>query len=39
MTKVQVPKAEVPHPGSYELRTNLTARGILEWKAEKYALQ
>lgn len=35
MKKVQVQMNDPPHPGSYELRSNLTAKGVLAWKAGK----
>jgi hypothetical protein len=38
MKKVYPPKPNAPHPGSYDINTSMSARGVVAWK-EKKAIQ
>jgi hypothetical protein len=33
MKKVQPPKPDAPHPGSYEVSRALNAKGVVQWKS------
>lgn len=35
MKKVKAQIKNPPHPGSYEIRTNLTGKGVVAWKPIK----
>lgn len=35
MKKVQPPKPDAPHPGSYDISRSLNGKGVVVWKSEK----